>query len=202
MLKIAKVLLVVACCLYATASFSQETEEMLQARLKEKVHLLNDYIELMADTKNVTTRRYYMEQALDLFVGRGYEYEMDGIKHDGASIEIISPMGRKQRRKLIRDYLKGVIYMSYSPNIAIETVTYVYPNVSSLMAIDDSTYLCTCELRKFPASNNTSKSVCTIRTAKRIKVIIKKEDIVRIEDGSIEMPILLCDILAITKNNK
>lgn len=202
--KIAKMLLVVVCCLYATTSFSQESEQILQRRLAEKVSILNDYISLMVDSKkDRDTRNYYKKQALNLFIGKGYEFEIgDGIKNDGAMIEITSPMSRKTRRKLLRAYLAGLINMSYSPNIAIEAVTYVYPNVSSLMPINDSTFICTCELRKYPESDSATKSVCTIRDRKLVKVIIKKEDIDRFEGGSIEMPILLCDIFAITKNNK
>lgn len=204
MRKVVKILLVVVFCLfYTTTSFSQESEEILQRRLTEKIMVLNDYMSFMANPqKDYNTRHFFKKQALCLFLGNGYEYEIDGVKQNGAMIEIDSPMRRKPSRKLLRSYFEGLTQLLYDYSIAIEAVTYVSPEFSSLKAINDSTYICTCELRKFPESDNTNNSVCTIRNWKWVKVIIKKKDIDSIEGGDIIMPILLCDIYAIKRNNK
>lgn len=66
-------------------------EEQIKRRAAERVGQMNDYISFMADKQNdMDTRLYNKKQALNLFVGRGYDYEENGVPKEGVLMEVTS----------------------------------------------------------------------------------------------------------------
>ncbi len=77
--------------------FSQNVdEEMIRGRAVSKVAQLNDYISFMASKKkSVENRLYYKEKALNLFIGKGYMYEENGVEKEGVVLEVASKLKKK-----------------------------------------------------------------------------------------------------------
>ena len=80
--------------------------------------MLNDYISLMADkTSDLETRQYYKKQALYLFAGRGYEYQKDDIRKEGALITIYSANKTRPRKRLDkRRYQSICLHLLFRPD--------------------------------------------------------------------------------------
>ncbi len=84
----------------------------------QKVAQMNDNISFMADkSKYVDTRKYYRQRALNLFIEKGEPFEEDGIHNSGVKIEISSIHRKKLVRRLMKDYLTGLINLRYSKAI-------------------------------------------------------------------------------------
>ena len=78
-------------------------EEQIKRRAAERVGQMNDYISFMADKQNdMDTRLYNKKQALNLFVGRGYDYEENGVPKEGVLMEVTSVNKTRPRSKLMR----------------------------------------------------------------------------------------------------
>ena len=109
-------------CLFANAQDS--LSDYIIARINERFAMLNDYISLMADkTSDWDTRQYYKKQALSLFAGRGYEYQKDDIRKEGALITIYSANKTRPRRMLVRLYFNGLAN-SLQHKVCIGNATY------------------------------------------------------------------------------
>ena len=129
-------------------SKSIEVQRMLQQRAAEKVGLMTDYIQFMADkSKPLNSRKYYREKALGLFIGMGYGYEQDGIHKDGVYMETTSVFRKNPTRRLIRDYFTGLINLRYD-KVTIESTDVSDIKVSNLKKISETdegtVYECTC----------------------------------------------------------
>lgn len=124
-MKIARFISLIFVFTVAIIASAQEADldEMINHRAAEKVALLNDCISFMANKKKPTElRTQWKTEALNMFVGKGYSYEENGVVKEGALIHIKTISG-KIRSIPVRDYFQSLVtgMRSYS-NIKIETV--------------------------------------------------------------------------------
>ena len=84
-------------------------EELAKQRAAERVAQMNDYVSFMASKeKNLNYRRYYKNKALNLFIGKGYDYNRDGYPCKGVIMEVSSTRRRTVSKPLIRDYFDNL----------------------------------------------------------------------------------------------
>lgn len=177
---------------YASAPDAAEIE-MLQSRAKEKVALMNSYISYMADKRNnYNTRQYYSEKALALFIGKGYSYSLDGIKHEGVLMQTTSTNTKKTSTSLMRRYFESLINLHYT-DVKITSTSVVDMKVSDLKKIGPNLYVCTCQYVQYFYGYRDGSLVYKDRTTKRIECIIEAEET---EDG-IEYVVQLGDVEAL-----
>ena len=191
-----KIVVVLFAMLSMVSNVSAQTisqEEMIQKRAAEKVAQMNDYISFMADKKKtVDNRRYYKTKALNLFVGKGYSYEENGVEKDGVMMEITSVNRKSVTHKLMRQYFENLINLNYT-NVKIESTEIAKIKVSNLQQIDEDLYVCTCQYDQAFVGYRDGRPIYKDITTKRIKCYVKVEDT---EDGQ-EFIIMLGDVTAL-----
>lgn len=107
-------------------------EEQIKRRAAERVGQMNDYISFMADKQNdMDTRLYNKKQALNLFVGRGYDYEENGVPKEGVLMEVTSVNKTRPRSKLMRVYFNGLVNLTYQ-QVSIQSTEVASIKVSNL----------------------------------------------------------------------
>lgn len=175
-------------CLFANAQDS--LSDYIIARINERFAMLNDYIALMADkTSDLETRQYYKKQALCLFAGRGYEYQKDDIRKEGALITIYSANKTRPRRMLIRSYFNGLIN-SVQHKVSLGTP---HIQVNDLIKEDTCQYVYTCYFDQIFIGYRDGIPIYKDINREKTKIYIEVE---KTEDGD-EYSILLGDIYAI-----
>ena len=81
----------------------------------EKTAQLNDYISFMASKKkSVENRKYYKTKALNLFIGKGYSYEYNGVESEGVMVEITYPSRHTKKKMLVSNFFDQVIGLRYT----------------------------------------------------------------------------------------
>ena len=77
-----KLIFILLASLFMASNVCAQTyaqEELAKQRAAERVAQMNDYVSFMASKeKNLNYRRYYKNKALNLFIGKGYDYNRDG----------------------------------------------------------------------------------------------------------------------------
>ena len=191
-----KIVVVLFAMLSMVSNVSAQTisqEEMIQKRAAEKVAQMNDYISFMADKKKtVDNRRYYKTKALNLFVGKGYSYEENGVEKDGVMMEITSVNRKSVTHKLMRQYFENLINLNYT-NVKIESTEIAKIKVSNLQQIDEDLYVCTCQYDQAFVGYRDGRPIYKDITTKHVKCLINSIDT---EDGT-EYIIKLGDIYAL-----
>lgn len=92
------------------------TGEIVANKLQEKAQILNDYLSFLTQKERSDgIKKYYMDQALDLFVNEGEPFSVDSVKYDGAYIVAKSAYRNKHVKRKIKDYLQGVMDLRYTP---------------------------------------------------------------------------------------
>ena len=92
-MKLVKFILVVFALSMAFVGSAQVEgqEEMIKRPCAEKVGQMNDYISFMANKKKPEeSRLYYRTKALNLFIGKGFSYEENGVTKDGVMMQVTS----------------------------------------------------------------------------------------------------------------
>jgi len=189
------IIAIIALFTFTSISSAQITnqDEMIKRRAAEKVAQMNDYISFMASKKKAyKNRKYYSEKALNLFIGRGYDYEENGINKKGVMMEITSIRKTSVSHKLVRDYFNNLINLNYS-DVKITSTEIANIKVSNLQQISEDTYVCTCQYDQAFVGYRDGRPLYKDITTKRIKCYIKAEDT---EDGT-EYIIMLGDITAL-----
>lgn len=175
-------------CLFANAQDS--LSDYIIARINERFAMLNDYISLMADkTSDWDTRQYYKKQALSLFAGRGYEYQKDDIRKEGALITIYSANKTHPRRMLVRLYFNRLAN-SLQHKVSIGTP---HIQINDLIKEDTSRYVYTCSFDQIFIGYRDGIPIYKDINREKAKIYIEVE---KTEDGD-EYSILLGDIYAI-----
>ncbi|MBR1476086.1 MAG: hypothetical protein IJ724_10015 [Muribaculaceae bacterium] len=175
------------------SSLPEQMIEQLRLRAAEKVGVMNQNITFMGDKNNpIDTRRYYRKQALNLFVGFGYEYTKDGQYCDGVTMETTSKYRRNKTRKLIRDYFEALIGLRYS-QVKIESTDVAAMKVSNLKKVADDEYVCTCTFDQAFCGYRDGRPVYKDITTKRVICHIKLEQTI---DG-LEAVVMLGDVEAL-----
>ena len=191
-----KYILAIIALLMVSVSYAQsDVQEVFKIRAAEKVALLCDYIEFIANPKKEYKERdEYKTMALNLFINKGNEYEEDGIYKKGVIMEVTSVWRKKPSQRLMKDYFTGLMNMRYS-EVMIESTEVSNIEVSSLQIIDDDTYVCTCYFEQVFSGIRDGKLVYKDITCKKVKCYVTSPEIGI--DGQYEPIIILGDISAL-----
>lgn len=126
-----KVVLILFATLFASAqslsaqsfTLSEQDINLLKARAKEKVGLMNQYIKYMADPrKDNKSRFHYKDMAQNLFINNCnpfteiVEFEdrtKETIQRNGVTMQIASLRNKTPRTKPMKEYFRGLIQMNY-----------------------------------------------------------------------------------------
>ena len=168
-------------------------EEQIKRRAAERVAQMNDYISFMADKSNdLETRQYNKKQALNLFAGRGYDYEENGIRKEGVRMEVTTVNNTRPRAKLMRVYFNGLVNLSYQ-KVSIQSTEVSSIKVSNLQKVDNNLYVCTCYFDQVFIGYRDGIPVYKDMTRKKVKCYVEVQDS---EDG-LEYVVLLGDVHAL-----
>lgn len=169
-------------------------DEQIKRTAAQRVAQMNDYISFMADKSNdMDTRQYYKKQALNLFAGRGYNYEENGVNKEGVRMEITSVNNTRPRSKLMRVYFNGLINLTYQ-QVSIQSTELASIKVSNLQKVDNNMYVCTCYFEQVFVGYRDGRAIYKDITRKKVKCYIEIQDV---EDGPQEYVVLLGDVQAI-----
>lgn len=176
------------------AQIQEELNEQAKTKVKEVVAQMNDYISFMANPKKDTEMRHlYRKQALNLFIGKGYDYEEEGIEKEGVLMEVSSINRKRKSSKLTRIYFSGLIKMGYSA-VEIKSTKCYDIKVSNLKKIADNEYVCTCEFEQTFRGFGDGYVYGPEVTRKRVKCYVTIEPIEQNKDGkSVEYKLRLGD---------
>ena len=196
-MKAQKLFLIAVLALFTFTAFAQVEgqEEMIKRRAAEKVAQMNDYISFMASKKkSVENRLYYKEKALNLFIGKGYKYEENGIDKEGVMMEVTSKTRKTVSHPLMRDYFHNLVYrLGAYTDVKITATEIADIKVSELRQVDTNLWVCTCQYDQAFEGMRDGRPIYRDITTKRIKCYVVAEDT---EDGW-EFIILLGDVYAI-----
>ena len=169
-------------------------DEQIKRTAAQRVAQMNDYISFMADKSNdMETRLYYKKQALNLFAGRGYNYEENGVNKEGVRMEITSVNNTRPRSKLMRVYFNGLMNLTYQ-KVSIQSTELASIKVSNLQKVDNNMYVCTCYFDQVFVGYRDGRPVYKDITRKKVKCYIEVQDV---EGGPQEYVVLLGDVQAI-----
>ena len=190
--KVLFILLTFICIALSASAGISDQEEMIKRRAAEKVAQMNDYISFMANKKkSQEVRRNYKKYALNLFMGKGFEYEENGVPKTGVMMEVTSKYRKTVSHPLIRNYFQNIIDMQYT-DVKITSTEIANIKVSDLHQIDSNLFVCTCQYNQAFIGYKDGRPAYKDITTKRIKCYVKAEDT---EDGT-EYVIMLGDITA------
>ncbi len=176
-----------------------DPNERFQQRVRERVKLMNDYVSFMANkSKSKATRIYYRAKALPLFIGRGYDYEENGIPKEGVMMQTTSTnRPGVVKNTLLRDYFSNLVELHYS-KVNITSTEIAGMKVSNLKKVDSSDnktlYMCTCQYVQYFRGEYGDGYVYADKTTKQIVCYVEVEET---EDG-LEHMIILGDVKAIS----
>ena len=179
--------------IFAPMMAQNSVEEQIKRRAAERVAQMNDYISFMADKSNdLETRQYNKKQALNLFAGRGYDYEENGIHKEGVRMEVTSVNNTRPRAKLRRVYFNGLVNLTYQ-KVSIQSTEVSSIKVSNLQKVDNNLYVCTCYFDQVFIGYRDGIPIYKDMTRKKVKCYVEVQDA---EDG-LEYVVLLGDVHAI-----
>lgn len=163
-----------------TSAFSQD-DNVIKRRIPEVFGQLNDYISLIADKKQSLKKKlYYKEKALNLFIGKGYEYEEDGVKKEGVILEVASKNRKQTRRLLIRNFLDNLINrLDDYTDVKITSTEIGNIKLSELIQVGTN-WEGECDFNQVFEGMRDGRPVYRDITTKRIKCYVTAEDT---EDG-------------------
>lgn len=188
-----KLLLQFIVMIFAPMMAQNSVEDQIKRRAAERVAQMNDYISFMADKSNdLETRQYNKKQALNLFAGRGYDYEENGIHKEGVRMEVTSVNNTRPRAKLMRVYFNGLVNLTYQ-KVSIQSTEVSSIKVSNLQKVDNNLYVCTCYFDQVFIGYRDGIPVYKDITRKKVKCYVEVQDA---EDG-LEYVVLLGDVHAI-----
>lgn len=179
--------------------FTNAQEDMARQRAAEVVAQMNDYVSFMARKDySVNIRNRYRTQALNLYVGKGYSYELNGENRDGVIMEVSSVTKNTIKKQLIRNYFTNLINLRYK-DVKITNTEVAEMKLSNLKKVDDNMYVCTCQFVMVFEGRTDRNFVYKDKTTKRIKCFVRADEVVD-EDGekSLEFMVRLGDTQCIS----
>lgn len=185
---------------------TSQQKESMGRRAAQKVGQMNDYISQMAKKKtrgvskkdDLENRLYIKGKALNLFIGRGFDYIENEVSKKGVYMQTTSLRNPQPVSTLMRVYFQRLIELKYT-DVDIKSTEIAAIKVSNMNKIDDNTWVCTCEYDQVFKGFRDGRAVYDDITTKRIKCYLKVEQTVNGE----EFIVLLGDVDAIqTKKRK
>lgn len=189
------ILLMAIFAICMTVNAKDDFCDILRSRIYMHLCQLNDYLAFISDKSNdLETRQFYKKQALNMFMGRGYDYEENGIHKDGVKIIIssINNANGHTHTKLVRQYLNGLVNLTYQ-KVLIEVLQSSDFKVSDIQMIDDDHFTFFINYSQAFIGKSDDVSIYKDVTQKRIKCYGER---IECEDG-FEYSVLLGDIYAI-----
>lgn len=185
------ILSVFACNNLIYAQSERELTETAKMRAQQEVGQLLDYIDFIARKDfSLQEKKSYKKEALNLFVGKGYEYEEDGMTKRGVRMQTKSLYRKTTTSKLMRDYFDGLMNLRYA-KVVIESTEITQIKVSELRKTGEGEYVCTCYFdQAFAGYTKEGNPIYKDLTRKRVKCYISMVEI----DGTIELIIRLGDV--------
>lgn len=187
----------------STVSYAQSSKsDLIARRAQQKVKQMTDYVAYMANKeKPIEDRKEYRIAALNLFIGHGEPYIVNGAPREGVYMQITSKYRKKPTPRLMKDYFTGLINMRYS-KVVIESSDIADIKVSELKKVADHEYECTCTFVQAFCGYRDGRPVYKDITKKRVTCRIIEEETVKISDtGAIETEyeyvVLLGDVEAL-----
>lgn len=182
----------------------ERTNAKIAERAREEVGQFTNYLTDIADKEiKESTRLYYKDVALKLFVGEGKEWVqevlnkegtrvIDRVKREAVTMGITSLRNPKPRLKPMADYLHGLATMKYNA-VTIETTDWHDMRVSEVRKIGEDKYECTVYFEQiFTSKGRDNIPGYSDRTKKKVTCYI---DLVETDDG-IEILVQLGDVTA------
>ena len=198
-----KYILTFAIIISATLAYAQpNNENAMTIRAVQKVKQLADYITYMADKeKPIEDRKEYRQAALNLFIGQGKSYIVNGAPREGVYMLITSKHRKRAVQRLMKDYFTGLINMRYS-KVVIESSEITDIKVSELKKVADHEYECTCTFVQAFCGFHDGKPIYKKIPHKRVTCRIFEEGTVKVADSSdietgYEYVVLLGDVEAL-----
>ena len=196
--KFALVSIVILMTSISVGAQDYDKDKILQQRVKERVKLMNDYVSWMGSKeKSEEARNYYRKKALPLFIGKGYEYEENGVTKQGVMMQTTSVNKGSVKTDLLRNYFSRLIKLKYS-EVNITSTEIADMKVSDLKKVDsgDSStlYMCTVQYVQYFRGKYGDGYVYADKTTKRIVCYVEVEET---EDGQ-EFITKLGDVEAIS----
>lgn len=141
-------ILLLAMAMAIPAEAQIQNADAIRRRAAEMVGQMNDYITSMADKdKSVKTRQYYRKKALNLFIGKGEPYTIDGKRYKAVSMQTTSVNSSVVKTTPMGQYFTHLINLGYK-DVDIKSTEIGQIKVSSLKKISDDTYECTCYIEQ------------------------------------------------------
>ena len=198
-----KYILTFAIIISATLAYAQpNNENAMTIRAVQKVKQLADYITYMADKeKPIEDRKEYRQAALNLFIGQGKSFIVNGAPREGVYMLITSKHRKKPAQRLMKDYFTGLINIRYS-KVVIESSEIADIKVSELKKVADHEYECTCTISSAFCGFHDGKPIYKKIPHKRVTCRIFEEGTVKVADSSdietgYEYVVLLGDVEAL-----
>ena len=198
-----KYILTFAIIISATLAYAQpNNENAMTIRAVQKVKQLADYITYMADKeKPIEDRKEYRQAALNLFIGQGKSFIVNGAPREGVYMLITSKHRKKPAQRLMKDYFTGLINIRYS-KVVIESSEIADIKVSELKKVADHEYECTCTFVQAFCGFHDGKPIYKKIPHKRVTCRIFEEGTVKVADSSdietgYEYVVLLGDVEAL-----
>lgn len=162
------------------AQIQTESEEIISRRQSHIIKMLNDYIDYIADsTEKYEDRKYYVNRALKLFINEGDEYEIfDGSvikKISGSIVEIRSKYGKRNVRRRIKEYLRGLLNLRYKP-ASITEATFAVVYKENVIKVANNKYIATCFVDNAFCGIRDGLPMYKDITRKTIKIPVNIED--------------------------
>lgn len=194
---------VVSLIFFSLSAYSQavtlsvEQKEAISKRAQEKVSQMGDYIEYMANKEYaVDKRKYYRKKGLNLFIGKGYEYEEGGVAIDGVKMETTSLNRKSTSTQLVRAYFSRLINLSYD-KVVIQGTDVIDIKVGHLKRVGDNEFTCTCYYVQKFCGYKDGKPIYCDRTEKSVSCHIYAEEVETDDGGTgIEFILMLGDVYA------
>lgn len=135
-------------CAFVAEAQTAGEQALIQRRAAEMVSQLGDYLNYMANKeKSLKNRQYYRRKALNLFIGKGEGYEIDGKMFRPVEMQTTSVNTKKVKSTPMGEYFTHLINLRYG-NVSLTTTEVGKIKVSDLKKIADNTYMCTCYIEQ------------------------------------------------------
>jgi len=149
------------------------SEEVFKERATEKVGTFCRWIAYVANPQNgYSNRASYKQRILNLFVGKGYDYEEDGVNKKGVRMEVTSVTKGTKTEYFVREYIDNLLALKYYTKVDIKTTDIADMKVSRLHKISDNEYVCTVYITQAFSGFRDGKAIYRDITNKRVKCYV------------------------------
>ncbi len=175
-----KAFVLIVLAIFSTATLSAQSlssgqQSFVERRAAQKVGQMNNYIAYMVDDGySSSDRKYYMQNAKNLFVGRAENYDYEGYTKI-ANMQVTSVSNTTPRTYPVKKYFEsliGLIERGVYDNATINTTDITDMQVSHLRHLYDNVYECTVAYVQLFCGYKDNRPRYCDRTKKNIKCLV------------------------------